>query len=150
MVRHWSRKRGGLVLSGGEPFLQAEGLAELCQGVRALAPATPILVYTGYLLEELLGGNRPGWRSLLQSADVLIDGPYVADNPSGCALAGSGNQRVFVFGDRIDSSKLASLPSFLVQARIERRGMVRLVGTGAINMHGLVRRIESTGFRLEE
>src|ERR1017187_9060501 len=48
MCSLWQESKGGLVLSGGEPFSQAGGLAELCQWVRQRAPATPILTYTGY------------------------------------------------------------------------------------------------------
>lgn len=149
MARLWARKGGGLVLSGGEPFLQAAQLAELCRQVRALNPKTPILAYTGYLLDELLSGSGAGWLELLQLVDVLVDGPYVAGSPSDCALAGSGNQRVFFLSDRLRDRQLDALPGFLVHARTERHGRLQLIGTGGLDMGRLIGSMEASGLRLE-
>ena len=150
VARRWAHRGGGLVLSGGEPFLQAEGLAELCRQVRALAPDAPILTYTGYLLEDLLAGGGPGWLDLLRQTDVLVDGPYHEEIPSPLALLGSGNQRVFFLSGRVEAARLASMPPVQVQADLDGRGRVRLVGTGDIDMRRLVVAMKSQGLELEE
>ena len=46
----------GVTFSGGEPFLQARGLAELAQYVKALG--LDLLIYTGFTFEELLRKAR--------------------------------------------------------------------------------------------
>ncbi|MBU2488727.1 MAG: radical SAM protein, partial [Proteobacteria bacterium] len=85
---------GGLVLSGGEPLLQAAELTTLCRLVREKRPDALILAYTGYTLEEVVQAARPEWFDLLKCLDVLVDGPYDQDRPSEDPLLGSSNQRV--------------------------------------------------------
>jgi anaerobic ribonucleoside-triphosphate reductase activating protein len=81
----------GLTISGGEPFLQAEALAELVRQIRQKRPMG-VIVYTGYLYEELLA--MPEAKPFLDEIDLLIDGPYVQALDDGKSLRGSSNQRV--------------------------------------------------------
>jgi len=94
----------GVTLSGGEPFDQAEGLADLASGVHALGLS--VMTYTGYALERLLAreGSVPGWRKLLAETDILVDGPFVARlrDPL-LPFRGSSNQRIL---DAAESLKL--------------------------------------------
>ena len=60
----------GVTVSGGEPFLQ-EDLNELLKGIKALG-INDILVYTGYLIDELKDKMET-----IKNIGVLIDGPYV-------------------------------------------------------------------------
>lgn len=86
------KKPDGLTITGGEPFDQAEALAEVFE--RLTAPVGDVLMYSGYRREELL--LCPQKRDLLGRADVLIDGPYVdARNVPSAVLRGSSNQRIF-------------------------------------------------------
>lgn len=87
----------GLTVSGGEPFLQAEALAELLEKVKKCRPMS-VIVYTGYRLEEL--ADVPGADRLLRQIDLLIDGPYVRELDDGLSLRGSSNQRVIPLTDR--------------------------------------------------
>lgn len=83
----------GLTVSGGEPFDQAEALLRLLALVRPRFE--DILVYTGFLLEELRRGRASG--DCLKYLDVLIDGPYRREeNRPEYGLRGSGNQRIWV------------------------------------------------------
>ena len=66
VVSRWQRERGGLVLSGGEPFAQAAGLASVCRGVREIEREAPVLAYTGYRLEELVGAGCQEWLDLMR------------------------------------------------------------------------------------
>lgn len=87
----------GLTISGGEPFLQAEALAELVRTVRRRQDLG-VIVYTGFLLEELQ--QMPGAAALLEQTDLLIDGPYIQELDDGLSLRGSSNQRVHLLTPR--------------------------------------------------
>jgi anaerobic ribonucleoside-triphosphate reductase activating protein len=84
----------GLTFSGGEPFCQAEQAALL--GANFKTQGLGLWVYTGFLWEELLADlARPGYRELLQLADVIVDGPFRQDlKKLGLVFRGSANQRL--------------------------------------------------------
>jgi anaerobic ribonucleoside-triphosphate reductase activating protein len=83
----------GVTLSGGEPFLQPQALAQIAQGARGMG--LNVWAYTGYTFEELADGGDTARLALLQSLDVLVDGPYVASQRSlELRFRGSANQRV--------------------------------------------------------
>jgi anaerobic ribonucleoside-triphosphate reductase activating protein len=86
----------GLTIIGGEPFDQALPLTELCQKLKAALPSFSILIFTGYVFEQLKENehNHP----LLHTIDLLIDGPFRADLPEALGenrrWLGSMNQRI--------------------------------------------------------
>lgn len=83
----------GLTLSGGEPFCQAAGCAELAR--QGKQRGLNIWVYTGYTYEALIEEADPDRLALLAAADVLVDGPFVEELKSYDALyRGSTNQRL--------------------------------------------------------
>jgi len=83
----------GLTLSGGEPFLQAEEMAALAVKARELG--LDVVTYTGYIYEELLKIDSPGWSKLLEVTDILVDGPFVQElKDISLPFRGSSNQRV--------------------------------------------------------
>jgi len=75
----------GITISGGEPFLQAEALAQLLQIIHSKRDMG-VIVYTGYLLEEL--SDVPDAQLLLAQTDLLVDGPYVRELDDGRSLCG--------------------------------------------------------------
>lgn len=85
----------GITLSGGEPFLQAEGCAELAR--EAKTRGLNVWVFSGWTYEQLEDKAKvePCVRELLDLTDVLIDGRF---EPGGRSLElvwrGSKNQRV--------------------------------------------------------
>jgi len=88
--------RNGVSISGGEPFLQPDGLLALVRALRKRG-CRHILVYTGYTYEGLLVRARqePAIGAVLDEIDILIDGPYVeALTDEAGPWTGSGNQRV--------------------------------------------------------
>lgn len=89
----------GLTLTGGEPFAQAEPLAELLEPLKAARPEWNVLCYSGYTLAAL---RRRGAESarLLAGIDVLVAGPYRERRPQTHPLAGSGNQRIHLLSAR--------------------------------------------------
>lgn len=83
----------GVTLSGGEPFSQAEALLPIAEAVKKRG--LHLMIYTGYLLEELRKMDAPGIQRLLELADVLVDGPFVlAERDLTLQYRGSQNQRV--------------------------------------------------------
>ena len=93
----------GVTFLGGEPMLQARGLAEVAQGARSLG--LTVMVFTGYTVEELAALQPAGWRALVDSTDVLVDGPYLVQEPdTRRRWIGSRNQRVHYLSDRYDTS----------------------------------------------
>lgn len=91
------RKNGlsqGVTLSGGDPFEQPAACAELARRVRDEL-RLGIWAYTGYLYEDLASSDDPAVHELLDSVDVLVDGPFVESLKSYALLwKGSSNQRV--------------------------------------------------------
>ena len=84
----------GVTFSGGEPFGQADALADLADLLR---PRYDIACYTGYVFEALLkkAESEPGVRRLLERIDILVDGPFVQARRDRLLLfRGSGNQRI--------------------------------------------------------
>lgn len=64
----------GLTFLGGEPFLQAQGLAEIAQFSQQIGLS--VIIFTGYLFEELNEQRFLGSLKLLAHTDVLIDGEF--------------------------------------------------------------------------
>lgn len=92
-----------VTLSGGDPFFQAEGFAELARRIKAETTKT-VWCYTGYTLEALVKENDPWKMELLRNIDVLVDGPFVQDlRDEQLRFRGSSNQRI------LDSEEIASL-----------------------------------------
>ncbi|WP_058763489.1 anaerobic ribonucleoside-triphosphate reductase activating protein [Exiguobacterium chiriqhucha] len=83
----------GVTVSGGEPFLQPEALARLVDGCKALQKN--VWVYTGYTFEQLQGMDDEYVTSVLDRADVLVDGRF--EQPlmdRSLRFRGSSNQRI--------------------------------------------------------
>lgn len=84
----------GLTFSGGEPMLQAAGLARLARLARQERDLN-IICFTGFQRSNLESNPPgPGITDLLDQIDVLIDGPYIARLNDNLGLRGSANQRI--------------------------------------------------------
>ncbi len=83
----------GVTFSGGEPFMQAEVLAELGQRIKMLG--LNIITYTGFTFEELFENrHKNNWGNLLEVTDYLVDGKFELDKKSWTTkFRGSTNQR---------------------------------------------------------
>ncbi len=84
----------GVTFSGGEPFCQAQPLAELGRQIHELG--LNIITYTGFTFEELYARrNENGIGALLEVTDHLIDGPFIeAQKSYQLHFRGSANQRI--------------------------------------------------------
>ena len=85
----------GVTLTGGEPFLQAAGCAEIAAA--AHEKGLNVWTYSGYTFEELLelADKNKDIAALLHGTDVLVDGRFVLGERSlALKWRGSKNQRV--------------------------------------------------------
>ena len=85
----------GVTFSGGEPFCQAEPLADL--GRKLKEKGYHIMSYSGYTFEELLekGRENGAVKKLLSCLDILVDGRFVLSERSlELKFRGSKNQRL--------------------------------------------------------
>lgn len=93
-----SHKVDGFTISGGEPMDQADGLSAL---LRTLKPVSDdILIYSGYMLEELQARKDAATDYILQNTAVLIDGEYIEEKNDGSFLRGSSNQRIHILNEK--------------------------------------------------
>lgn len=85
-----------LCIMGGEPLCSENEFLTLLliMEVKRQLPETPIYVWTGYTLEELLNKSDKV-KTILQSIDFLIDGPYISElHDSTLFMRGSSNQNI--------------------------------------------------------
>lgn len=85
----------GVTFSGGEPFCQAQALAQLGQKVHAMEKN--VVTYSGYTYEQLqeMAKTQSEIAALLAETDTLIDGPYIeAERDLELQFRGSRNQRI--------------------------------------------------------
>lgn len=83
----------GVTFSGGEPFMQADALADLAVEIKKMG--LNIITYTGFTFEELFENrDKNGWGRLLEMSDYLIDGKFEIDKKDWeIKFRGSSNQR---------------------------------------------------------
>lgn len=83
----------GVTLTGGEPMMQPQALAQIAQAAKARG--MDVWCYTGYTWEQLLDEGDRERMALLALVDVLVDGPYLSRERSLDLLyRGSANQRL--------------------------------------------------------
>lgn len=119
----------GVTFVGGEPFGQAAALACLARHVRS--HGLSVMTFSGYALEEITAAKRADWTELLETTDLLIDGPFRQElTDFSRPWAGSSNQRFHFLTERYRhlEPELMSIPN-----RLE----IRLEPDGRISVNGL-------------
>lgn len=126
--RHLTKEVTGLTISGGEPFLQPKGLAELLKTAKEQKNLTTV-VYTGFTLKELK--NKISSAKALEYTDVLIDGPFIESEKEKSLLArGSSNQTFHFLGNAYTIEDF-SMPG-KIEINIRRDGVVIETGFGVL------------------
>ena len=99
----------GVTFSGGEPFSQAEGFAELAGILKA--EGYEVASYTGYTFEYLRDEGSEGQKKLLSMLDVLVDGPFFLEKKSfELPFRGSANQRIIDVQKSLASGQVVPAP----------------------------------------
>ena len=83
----------GITISGGEPFLQSEGLFELITLLREKKDLG-VIIYTGMCFSEVKNDKLVGL------SDLIIDGEYREELNDGLSLRGSSNQNIIQLTSR--------------------------------------------------
>ncbi len=101
----------GVTFSGGDPLFQAEACAEIAE--RLKKEGINIWCYTGWTFETILAGKvSSSALRLLQSIDVLIDGPFVeALRSDDCLYRGSTNQRLIDVRKSLEENRVREVSS---------------------------------------
>lgn len=86
----------GVTISGGEPFLQPEGLLELVMELHKMVDS--IVVFSGFYLHEIQ--KMPLGQKILEQIDVLIDGRFEIENLAQSGVRGSANQTIHLLTER--------------------------------------------------
>lgn len=83
----------GVTLLGGEPLAHAAGASVLARELQARGFS--VMVFTGFTLEEARRMADPAVAELLAHTDILVDGPFVREQPDHeRRWIGSTNQRI--------------------------------------------------------
>jgi anaerobic ribonucleoside-triphosphate reductase activating protein len=123
-ARTWAVE--GITLLGGEPLAHAAGAAALARAVRAAG--LTVMVFSGYTLAEARQLPDPAVADLLAHTDILVDGPYLRDQPEARRRwIGSANQQVHFLSDRYRADD----PCWLLPNTLE----IRLAG-GELSVNG--------------
>ena len=89
-----------VTFTGGDPFFQAEGFAELARRIKAETTKT-IWCYTGFRYEEILEDEHLS--QILPYIDTLVDGPFIADlRDPDLHFRGSSNQRIIHLTEHVE------------------------------------------------
>lgn len=90
----------GITISGGEPFMQAEPVAELSRRCQAIGLG--VILFSGYRRAEIeqRSARDRAVAALLRSIDLLIDGRYLHELNDSVGMRGSSNQTLHFLSDR--------------------------------------------------
>lgn len=130
---HHTGKIEGLTVSGGEPFLQVEGLCNLLKLAHETYRLSTV-VYTGFSYSELKAD--PAAEACLELIDVLIDGMYdESDKETSLLARGSVNQGFHFLSNRYKKE------DFYMQGKVEviigTEGRIIATGFGKVDLKKL-------------
>jgi anaerobic ribonucleoside-triphosphate reductase activating protein len=128
----------GVTFLGGEPFAQADGVADVAEAVRTIGGS--VMVFSGFHLEELTRRRDRGTQRLLAASDLLVDGPYDREAPdTRRRWIGSTNQRMHFLTKRYDPADPIFTSANTVEIRL-RHGELSVNGWPALADALLARR----------
>lgn len=128
LVSPWLTSADGVTISGGEPFDQAEALAEMLR-LLPLSDSQDVLVFSGYPIENIAASSAMTTGRI----DALISDPFDANFAQTLRLRGSDNQRLHmltVLGrERLECFERSSLDDKRsLDVMFDADGMVWLAG----------------------
>jgi anaerobic ribonucleoside-triphosphate reductase activating protein len=112
----------GITLLGGEPFAHTAGAAALAEAARQRG--LTVMVFSGYTIEQVRGSTDPHAANLLARTDILVDGPYVREQPDTTRRwVGSTNQRIHCLTDRYSAEDPCWKQRNTLEIRVDRGGV---------------------------
>ena len=135
----------GITLLGGEPLAHAVGSAALASA--AWERGLTVMVFSGYTIEEARAKSDPVVDAVLAQTDILVDGPYVREQPDTTRRwIGSTNQRIHFLSDRYRADDPCWRERNTLEIRV-RGGEVTVNGFPAPRAVGLWRKPRTSGER---
>ena len=126
---------GGITLLGGEPFAHAAPAAALASA--AHERGLSVMAFTGFTLEQLRGQDDPHVAALLTDIDILVDGPYLREQPdTERRWIGSTNQRIHFLTDRYRADDSCWNRSNTLEIRVDSES-IHINGFPALQAIGL-------------
>ncbi len=118
----------GITFLGGEPFEQAQELAELAARIRK--EGLSVVCFTGYTFEELKSKNNESINALLKNTDLLIDGGFEKDKfDISRPWVGSSNQRYIFLTDFYNEKDIENCKN-KIEMHISKDGKLEINGMG--------------------
>ncbi len=118
----------GVTFLGGEPFEQAEALAQIACETKKLGLS--VLTFTGLIYEDLKNSKDKNIQNLLKYTDLLIDGGFEEDNfDLSRPWVGSKNQRYIFLTDFYNETDIMNYQN-KIEVRIDEKGTVSMNGMG--------------------
>ncbi len=133
-----------LVVSGGEPLLQAASLRYLLRKIRGKS-SLGLILYTGYSDQEITRDKEK--KLTINLFDIAVTGPYIEDMNKSQGLRGSNNQNVHVYNSAYDGLKDQILMgNRKIEVELNHNGY-RLIGIPpkSIELSKLFKEIEGNG-----
>jgi anaerobic ribonucleoside-triphosphate reductase activating protein len=119
----------GITLLGGEPFEQAQAVERIVSMSRKCGLS--VIIFSGYLYEELVKLDSLYIKKILQQTDILIDGRYEKEKHDlSRPWVGSVNQKYVFLTERY---KNFSLDENKIEIRICRDGKIKINGMADID-----------------
>ncbi|WP_166827407.1 4Fe-4S single cluster domain-containing protein [Thalassoroseus pseudoceratinae] len=129
----------GVTLLGGEPFSHP-GVEVFAGGVRDHGGS--VMIFTGFTLNELKARPEAHVQELLAETDLLVDGPYLRDQPDTTRRwIGSQNQQIHFLTERYHPDSASWDESDTLEIRLQN-GQVTVNGFPAPSAVGVWRRIK--------
>ncbi len=111
----------GITLLGGEPFAHAKAGLALAEFARQRS--LTVMIFSGYTIEAIRELPAPA-ANLLALTDILVDGPYVHEEPdTERRWVGSRNQRVHFLTDRYRDDDPRWRQRNTLEIRVDRAGI---------------------------
>jgi anaerobic ribonucleoside-triphosphate reductase activating protein len=128
----------GITLLGGEPLAHAAGAVVLARAARERG--LTVMVFSGFTVEEAQAMPDPNVAALLDLTDILVDGPYLREQPDTTRRwIGSMNQRIHFLTDRYHADDDRWRQSNTLEIRLQD-GQLSVNGFPARSAVGLWRR----------
>ena len=125
----------GVSFLGGEPTAQAAPVLDLARHVRA--HGLSVMVFSGHTLAELRARHDPDIDALLAVTDLLVDGPYLREQPeTRRRWIGSSNQVMHFLSDRYSPADPRFEQANTIEIRLDRTGLVVNGWPGAARLLG--------------
>ncbi|VTS00063.1 4Fe-4S single cluster domain-containing protein [Tuwongella immobilis] len=112
----------GITLLGGEPTSHAIGAAALAKACQERGLS--VMTFTGFTLEEHQAKADPAVLELISLTDILVDGPYLRDQPDDSRRwIGSTNQRIHFLTPRYRAEDACWQQRNTLEIRLDPEGI---------------------------